>query len=426
MDEELIIDESFVKKHQKDIIEAIPKTSSEIGLYSPEDWEKLGLEQTTIYNIANLIKSLFILIGTVPQVLCDKNIFKNPIQKVAYLQETFKDAVPIIEDGIYLLPAISRHISVNIMSQYLSSVELIAAHSSPGYEIKLEKALNDLCGRLQHDGVIMNKGNELFLSTKSKYLYAERYCFFMWAIWNTDKEWESLTVEDFKEELLYQWQLFNDVSWLHLLMNANEDDFDDLTNEVIAEYAQIKNTKACATLSAMIKAYIQMMKLFKEEDKYIVEADDREHFSGFCLPKEKTKEERRIEVAADYLVDNHYIAENKKDLFVRIMNNRCPSGKIEFSHGVVNGRTKKKGGQSVLYGIIRFIREENFNPKVKNSKRQYIPDHSNVCWHFNFPDNSENKVKEYKTKEKMWDCIKNTGRRFESLSDLINELNKRL
>lgn len=422
MDEELIIDETFVKKHQKDIIEAISKNLSELRLYSPEDWEKLGLEQTTIYNIANLIKSLFILIGTVPQVLCDKNILKTPIQKVAYLQGAFYDAVPIIEEGIHLFPAISKHISVNIISQYLSSIELIAVHSFPGYGTKLKKELKDLCGKRQHDGVIMNKGDELFLSTKSKYLYAERYCFFMWANWNTDKDWESLTVEDLKEELLYQWQLFNDVSWFHLLMNANKEDFDDLTNEVIAEYAQIKNTKACVTLSAMIKAYMQMMKFFKEEDKYIVETDDREHISGICLPKEETKEERRIEVAANYLVDNHYIAETYKDLFVNIMNNRCSSGKIKFSHGVVNGKSKKKGGMNVLYGIIRFIREENFNPDVKEGKRQYIPNHSNDCWHFSFPEDPDNK-----TKEEKWNSIKDSGRRnSKSLSYLIKELNSKL
>lgn len=420
MGEELIIDEAFIKKHKKEIIEAIPKTLLELRLYSPEDWEKLGLEQTTIYNIADLIKFLFILIGSVPQVLCDKNIFKTPIQKVAYLQETFNDAVPIIEDGIHLLPAISKHISVNIMSLYLSSIELIAAHSFPGYGTKLEKELKDLCGKRQHDGVIMNKGDELFLSTRSKYLYAERVCFFMWANWNTDKEWESLTVEDLKEELLYQWQLFNDVSWFRLLMNANNEDFDDLTNEVIAEYAQIKNTKACATLSAMIKAYIQMMKLFKEEDKYIVETDDREHFSGICLPKEKTKEERRIEVAADYLVGHHHISENEKDLFVNIMNNRCPSCKIQFSHGGVNGN-KKKGGMNVLYGIIRFIREENFDPNVKDGKRQYIPDYPNDCWHFNFDNEPKNETPEHK-----WERIKGSGRKYQFLSKLIEDLNSKL
>lgn len=54
MGEELIIDEAFIKKHKKEIIEAIPKTLSELRLYSPEDWEKLGLEQTTIYNIVTI------------------------------------------------------------------------------------------------------------------------------------------------------------------------------------------------------------------------------------------------------------------------------------------------------------------------------------------------------------------------------------
>lgn len=420
MGEELIIDEAFIKKHQKDIIEAIPKTLSELGLYSPEDWEKHGVEQAIIYNIAGQIKFLFILIGSVPQVICDKNIFKAPTQKVAYLQEMFNDAVPIIEDGIDLLPAISKHISVNIVSQSLSSIELKAAHSFPGYGTKLEMELKDLCGKRQHDGVIMNKGDELFLSTRSKYLYAERVCFFMWANWNTDKEWESLTVEDLKEELLYQWQLFNDVSWFHLLMNANNEDFDNLTNEVIAEYTQIKNTKACATLSAMIKAYIQMMKLFKEEDKYIVETDDREHFSGICLPKEKTKEERRIEVAANYLVDNHYIAKTDKDKFVNIMNNCCPSGKIQFSHGGVNGN-KKKGGMSVLYGIIRFIREENFDPNVKDGKRQYIPDYPNDCRHFNFDNDPINETIEHK-----WERIKGSGRKYQFLSKLIEDLKSKL
>lgn len=83
MDEELIVDESFVKKHQKDIIKVIPKTLSELGLYSPEDWKKLSLEQYTIYILAGQIRYLLILVGIVPQVLCDKNILKSPLQKVA-------------------------------------------------------------------------------------------------------------------------------------------------------------------------------------------------------------------------------------------------------------------------------------------------------------------------------------------------------
>ena len=424
MEEELIIDESFVKKHKKDIIEFISKTLSELGLYSTADWEKLSLEQYAIYESAAQIKMLIYLIASVPQVLCDKILYKVPTQKVAYLQDTYNnETMSFIEDGIELLPYISRYITANIISQSLSH-GLKVVSCFPGYGVKLEKGLKDLCGKLQYDGVILNKGNELFLSTKSKYLYAERFCFFMWANWNTDKEWEALTIEDFKEEILYQWQLFNDVSWFSLLMNANEDNFDSLINEVIAEYAKIKDIKACATLSAMVKAYIQMMKLFKEEDKYIVESDDREHFSGIFLPKEKTKEERRIEVAAEYLVKNHHIAENEEDLFVNIMNNRCPTSKIQFLHGGVEGK-REKGGMNVLYGIIRFIREENFNPDVKDGKRQNIPNHSNDCWHFIFDNAPINESPEHK-----WERIKGSGRKYQFLSKLIehlnNELNKRL
>lgn len=236
----------------------------------------LNSEQYAINYVAAQIKSLVALIGFVPQVLCDKIIFKTPNQKAAYLQDMYdSESLPFIGDGIDLLPTISNNLSVNIISQYLS-IGLKIAHNYPGYGAKLERSIKDQCGKLQFDGLLLSKGNKSFLSTKSKYLYAERFCFFMWATWNSDKEWETLTVEEFKEEILYQWQLFNDVSWFHLLMNANEEDFDGLTNEVIAEYAQIKGPKVCATLSAMIKAYIKMLKLFKEKDKLIA-ADQMYH-----------------------------------------------------------------------------------------------------------------------------------------------------
>lgn len=420
MDEELMIDELFVRKHQKDILEVIPKTLSELELYSPDDWEKLNSEQYAIYSLAAQIKLLLGLISSVPQVLCDKTLLKTPIQKVAYLQDMYDSEAPsFVEGGIDLLPTVSNKLSVSIISRYLST-GLIIAHYFPGYGAKFEKCIKKQCGKLQFDGVLSNKGNELFLSTKSKYLYAERLCFFMWATWNSDKEWETLTIEEFKEEILYQWQLFNDVSWFHLLMNANEEDFDGLTNEVITEYAQIKVPKVCATLSAMIKAYIKMMKLFKEEDKYIVETDDREHFSGFCLPTEQTKEERRIEVAAAYLVKNHYIAEDDKDLFVRFMNNPSqPGKKIKFLNGGTNGE-KDKGGKGVLYAIIRFIREEKFDPNAKiEAKRQSIPDYSDDCEHFIFDKDVENE-----TKVEKWKKIKDCGRKSRSLQKIIEDLNK--
>lgn len=177
MDEELIIDELFVRKHQKDILEVIPKTLSELELNSPDNWESLNSEQYAIYSLAAQIKLLLGLISSVPQVLCDKTLLKTPIQKVAYLQDMYdSEAQSFVEGGIDLLPTVSNNLSVNTISQYLST-GLITAHYFPGYGAKLEKCIKDQCGKLQFDGVLSNKGNELFLSTKSKYLYAERLCF---------------------------------------------------------------------------------------------------------------------------------------------------------------------------------------------------------------------------------------------------------
>ena len=62
MDEELIIDELFVRKHQKDILEVIPKTLSELELNSPDNWESLNSEQYAIYSLAAQIKLLLELI----------------------------------------------------------------------------------------------------------------------------------------------------------------------------------------------------------------------------------------------------------------------------------------------------------------------------------------------------------------------------
>ena len=117
---------------------------------------------------------------------------------------------------------------------------------------------------------------------------------------------------------------------------------------------------------------------------------------------------------------NHYIAEDNKELFVNIMNNRYPSGKIKFLHGGVDGK-RKKGGMNVLYGIIRFIREENFDPNAKDGKRQYIPDYPNDCWHFNFDNDPINETIEHK-----WERIKESGRKYQNLSKLIEDLNSKL
>lgn len=219
---------------------------------------------------------------------------------------------------------------------------------------------------------------------------------------------------------------FKSYSWFACIEYAiksdcTEEQFYQTLGDIIEDYTKIDDPVAKETLHNCLLAFSAILKYFIKQDSYLVETDDRENTYGICTPKEQTKEERRIEVAADYLVVHHHISENDKDLFVRIMNNRCSSGKIPFSHGGVDGK-RKKGGMNVLYGIIRFIREENFDPNVKEGKRQYSPDYSNDCWHFNFDNDPINETPDHK-----WERIKDSGRKnSRTLSYLIKDLNSKL
>ena len=240
------------------------------------------------------------------------------------------------------------------------------------------------------------------------------------------KNEEEYEVFDGEAKMHYFALKFKSSSWFTCFENAVKADYTNeqyyqIFDDIIEDYAKISNTEAKDVLFDCLLIFSLVLDYFIKQDSDLVETDDRENIYGICTPKEQTKEERRIEVAADYLVDNHHIAENNKDLFVNIMNNRYPSGKIKFSHGEVNGEKKKKGGMNVLYGIIRFIREENFNPDIKEGKRQNIPDHSNVCRHFDFDNDPINETIEHK-----WKRIKDSGRRYESLSKLIEDLNSKL
>lgn len=219
---------------------------------------------------------------------------------------------------------------------------------------------------------------------------------------------------------------FDSASWFSRIENISTLDYSyeqhtEVLYGIVNDHTKLKDSECVNVFEFYLALFEFILGQFKEMDKDYIESDDRENLYGICIPKEKTKEERRIEVAANYLVDNHYIAKTDKDKFVNIMNNCCPSGKIKFSHGVVNGKSKKKGGMNVLYGIIRFIREENFNPDVKEGKRQYIPNHSNDCWHFILDNDSINETPKHK-----WERIKGSGRKYQSLSKLIKDLNKGL
>ena len=271
--------------------------------------------------------------------------------------------------------------------------------------------------------ILQNNGNTL-TNNISPYKLLVSWIFWLWFL--LQKNEEEYEVFDGEAKMHYFALKFKSSSWFTCFENAVKADYTNeqyyqIFDDIIEDYAKISNTEAKDVLFDCLLIFSLVLDYFIKQDSDLVETDDRENIYGICTPKEQTKEERRIEVAANYLVDNHYIAETNKDLFVNIMNNRYPSGKIKFSHGEVNGEKKKKGGMNVLYGIIRFIREENFNPDIKEGKRQNIPDHSNVCRHFDFDNDPINETIEHK-----WKRIKDSGRRYESLSKLIEDLNSKL
>lgn len=308
-----------------------------------------------------------------------------------------------------LLNFIRNFITVDVLKEYMFSL----TNNHPEYS-QLNKQILP---------ILQNEGNTL-TNNISPYKLLVSWIFWQWFILQANKdEYDSF---DGEAKIHYCALKFKSCSWFACFENAVKADY---TNEqyyqifdgIIEDYTKISNTEAKDVLFDCLLIFSLVLDYFIKQDSELIETDDRENIYGICIPKEKTKEERRIEVAADYLVENHHIAKNKKDLFVNIMNNRCPSSKIKFSHGVVNGKNKKKGGQYVLYGIIRFIREENFNPDVKDDKRQYIPNHSNDCWHFSFDNDPINEIPEHK-----WKRIKDNGRKYQHLSKFIEDLNSKL
>ena len=313
-------------------------------------------------------------------------------------------------DKLPLLPTVIKFITPDVMDEYAKAA--------------IGKQADNL--RISPDSFGIQKfikDNKLsLLKYESPYKYFVNYVFGHWV---GNMESKPMDFNALDKIVLYRTK-FDSASWFSRIENISTLDYSyeqhtEVLYGIVNDHTKLKDSECVNVFEFYLALFEFILGQFKEMDKDYIESDDRENLYGICIPKEKTKEERRIEVAANYLMDNHYIAKTDKDKFVNIMNNCCPSGKIKFSHGVVNGKSKKKGGMNVLYGIIRFIREENFNPDVKEGKRQYIPNHSNDCWHFILDNDSINETPKHK-----WERIKGSGRKYQSLSKLIKDLNKGL
>ena len=301
-------------------------------------------------------------------------------------------------DKLQLLPTVIKFITPDVMDEYSKAA--------------IRRQADNL--RISSDSF----GIQKFIKD---YKYFVNYVFWHWV---GNMESKPMDFNALDKIVLYRTK-FDSASWFSRIENISTlgysyEQHTEVLYGIVNDHTKLKDSECVNVFEFYLALFEFILGQFKEIDKDYIETDDRENLYGICIPKEKTKEERRIEVAADYLVGHHHISENEKDLFVNIMNNRCPSCKIQFSHGGVNGN-KKKGGMNVLYGIIRFIREENFDPNVKDGKRQYIPDYPNDCWHFNFDNEPKNETPEHK-----WERIKGSGRKYQFLSKLIEDLNSKL
>lgn len=312
-------------------------------------------------------------------------------------------------DKLQLLPTVIKFITPDVMDEYSKAA--------------IRRQADNL--RISSDSFGIQKfikDNKLsLLKYESPYKYFVNYVFWHWV---GNMESKPMDFNALDKIVLYRTK-FDSASWFSRIENISTlgysyEQHTEVLYGIVNDHTKLKDSECVNVFEFYLALFEFILGQFKEIDKDYIETDDRENLYGICIPKEKTKEEKRIEVAVNYLVKNHYIAEDNKELFVNIMNNRYPSGKIKFLHGGVDGK-RKKGGMNVLYGIIRFIREENFDPNAKDGKRQYIPDYPNDCWHFNFDNDPINETIEHK-----WERIKESGRKYQNLSKLIEDLNSKL
>lgn len=404
MEEDFQYTNKFLRDNKNLIISLLGRDISEDEM-SDWDEEKIKAAYFTRY-LETVLYAMFMAI----RILTDSRLKRTTMESflLDFLNSSGCLYVQKLLQKTDLLDFVRKFITVDIIKIYITS--LINNH--PEYSQLNKQILS----------ILQNNGNT-YINSISPYKILVSWIFGQWLLLQAnEEEYETF---DGEAKMQYFALKFKSSSWFACFENAVKADYTNeqyyqIFDDIIEDYTKISNTEAKDVLFDCLLIFSLILDYFIKQDSYLVETDERENLYGICTPKEQTKEERRIEVAADYLVENHYIAENKKDLFVRIMNNRCPLGKIKFLHGGVNGE-KEKGGKWVLYAIIRFVREEKFDPNAKiESKRQFIPDYSNDCWHFTFDNDLED------DRKKKWEKIKDNGRRAESLPKIIENLNTKL
>lgn len=210
--------------------------------------------------------------------------------------------------------------------------------------------------------IFCNKHTENTIKFNSAYKYLERYCFLSWvkqAEYRANKEKkERPTTED-----LYI--SFKTSSWFGLLeqiSDSGEDcpisQIETILYQIVEDYTGVSNEEDSTYLVLALKAFYDILKLFKHKYNPIMETDERPNICGIILPKALSYDDYRINFAADFVVENGLIDSQKVELFKRIMREEDTPLPLDFQLGPYkNGKQNKTGGKGALYWLIRYVKE---------------------------------------------------------------------
>lgn len=362
----------FIREHRQEILDCL------FDFHSTIDSETANEEQQAVYYFAKAVSSVLATLRNVPTVLGCKNSFSLTSERKAFLFMFDEVALDLKEYYTYEdIELVFDFITTDIISDYMSVIYQHLHELRPGMAYDLRELGKDNEGVKFVNAMLYNKPSDDYIGTKSKFLLVERYSFVSWMAWKGEGHPKGKS----KQKLQSLYERFVDTSWFSLLLNIDEnpENLDYTLNGIIEDYTGIKDKEASEILHTLLLCFATAIQNFKRGENYVVEQDDRDHVCGICFPQERTYLEWRIKFASDYIVDNGYIADNDKEIFRKVMMGDT-QGSVEFKHGKsLKGEPKKKGGKTVLYWIIRYIKEpESF---YNNDKSDSYKDFAN-CFYF--------------------------------------------
>lgn len=376
MKEKFEYDKHFIISHKKEITEIIMK-----GEPNPE-----GVPEELI-PFANLVACTtqipFYLVG----IMDNNSMFRTPSSRLPFIYELGGIAEYLVDffQDEDLRDLILSLVDVKLFSKAFNSVYYSNLRQYKGLlsdddlcklQLRHDQIIIDITNNQEmFDGLILNKRTDVLVSFKSTYKYLERICFFMWCIKDkvAGKDFSLSDINYVRKE----YNTFKSTSWFTLLeqyldvpdTEEGAEQINLMFETIIDDYTGVKDEDARNVLKMAIWIFGMILESVKLREKYVVEDDDRKNIVGVVIPEEKSYDEKRIEIAADYLIENHYLQEGQRQKFIKLMNGEGDC-KIEFGNGKsAKNESKKTGGKAILYWIIRYIKEpENLNGKRAGSQ----------------------------------------------------------